>query len=139
MFSELLKIILESDSDFVHTGYVEEKSGCQRVVCNYEEGVVSLDSLEYKAEFIRRYILEGIREKSISPSIWSKLFRAELIKRCYGSLSETVEVKSIVKKEFDMIIIAVNSEKTALEMKMMLIKMGIDEKKIFWQEPGRYF
>lgn len=111
MFSELLKIILESDSDFVHTGYVEEKSGCQRVVCNYEEGVVSLDSLEYKAGFIRRYILEGIREKSISPSIWSKLFRAELIKRCYGSLSETVEVKSIVKKEFDMIIIAVNSEK----------------------------
>ena len=112
MFSELLKIILESDSDFVHTGYVEEKSGCQRVVCNYEEGVVSLDSLE---------------------------FRAELIKRCYGSLSETVEVKSIVKKEFDMIIIAVNSEKKALEMKLMLRKMGIDEKKIFWQEPGRYF
>lgn len=292
MFGELLKIILESDSDFVHTGYVEEESGCQRVICNYEEGIVSLDSLEYKAEFIRRYILEGSREKSISPSIWSKLFRAELIKRCYGSLSDTqqygedficlircimearkitlcrknmyhymvndislshmnsmkyvikeiglwdqiikvleeyrcleilkdsihvffkkrlihailkdgswkpfisqfyfnaidmcvgkqivifgagsvgqdyytqfskyracnivawvdtnwdkihfdyadiMEVKSIVKKEFDMIIIAVNSEKTALEMKLMLIKMGINEKKIFWQEPGRYF
>ena len=38
-----------------------------------------------------------------------------------------------------MIIIAVNSEKKALEIKLMLRKMGIDEKKIFWQEPGRYF
>ena len=53
--------------------------------------------------------------------------------------ADIMEVKSIVKKEFDMIIIAVNSEKKALEIKLMLRKMGIDEKKIFWQEPGRYF
>lgn len=292
MFGELLKMILESDADFVHTGYVEEESGGQRVACNYKEGIVDLDSLEYKLEFIKRYILEGTRENSISPSIWSKLFKAELIKKCYRDLNDTqqygedficlircimearqvvlcrkamyhyvvkgnslshmnseeyvikeiglwdqiikvleeyrclgilkesihyffkkrlmnailkdgswkpfisqfyymdirkcvgkrivifgagsvgqdyyaqfskyracsvvswvdtnwdkihfdyaniTEVKSIAKIEFDMVIIAVNSEKTGLEMKMMLMNMGIDEKKIFWQKPGRYF
>lgn len=88
MFYELLQIIIDSDFDFVHSGYIEESPTKQEVVCRFEDKIIETRTTEDKAEFLRKYIFEGNEGRSISPSLWSKLFKAEFIKRCFGDLPD---------------------------------------------------
>ena len=46
---------------------------------------------------------------------------------------------SICEKEFDFVYIAVENEKTALEMKNDLLSIGVDGNRIIWKPLCRYF
>lgn len=81
MFFEMLQDILLYDVDFVHTGYFKEKNGNVEIRADFESGIYDIENS--KADFLRHYILEATSGKSISYSIWSKLFKKELIEKCY--------------------------------------------------------
>lgn len=88
MFSELLYKINQYDADFVHSGYVEEIDGIKKNICNFDETVADIDSFESKIIFLQRYILSQTDKDFISPSLWSKLFKRDFIKKCYNCLSD---------------------------------------------------
>lgn len=88
MFQELLRNALTTGADFVHSGFIQEKNGIQKIACDFEESVVQLTDIAERQAFLCRYFLEG-REAFIYPSIWSKLFKADFIRRCYSGVPET--------------------------------------------------
>lgn len=75
MFEALLSKVLEEEADFVHSGYMLEN----QVVNVVRERRLELSKIN-RGKFLKEEILEGGK---ISYSIWSKLFRAELIKKVY--------------------------------------------------------
>ncbi len=88
MFSELLHHLKKNDADFVHTGYVEETDGRELVVCEFEEEVAEFGDISEKIRFIRKYLLKEAARSLISPSLVTKLYKAELIKECFKHLPE---------------------------------------------------
>ena len=81
MYFEMLQDMLLNDVDFVHTGYLEERNSSVKLRADFESGVYDIGNA--KIDFLREYILEASSDKSLSYSIWSKLFKRELIERCY--------------------------------------------------------
>lgn len=82
MYSELLKIIMENKADFVHTGYWIDgyrKSCRNEIVCNMKEKQV---------ENVCKYVIDMKSSNLITASIWSKIFKAELIKKCYSQVPD---------------------------------------------------
>ncbi len=87
LYIGLLRVIVETGADFVHSGYVEERNNSKKVVCNFEDQVVELSDRSDKIRFLENNVLNAANERNLSSSIWSKLFKAEFIQRCYGKLS----------------------------------------------------
>lgn len=85
MYRRLVENILETGADFVHSGYIVE--GKRSILP--EAGVIDLEKEEDKEIFLKDYVLNQDSDKYISPSIWSKLFKAELIKRSYEIVPDT--------------------------------------------------
>lgn len=77
-YDTLLKSIISKQVDFVHTGFVKEINGKSIEIFPGEEKVLNLqtDGLQ----FLQSSVLDRF---DIYPSIWSKLFRREFIKKCY--------------------------------------------------------
>ena len=80
MFERLSSIMNEVDVDFVHSGMIID----DRKICNYEEGVVELSARD-KAEYMSQNVF---LPQTISYALWSKLFKAELIKEAYMHLPD---------------------------------------------------
>lgn len=75
MFETLSDKLIEKKVDFIHSGYIEEN----RVVCVSKEEYLQLQNADRS-----RFLKEDVFDRGkISYSIWSKLFRAELIKSVY--------------------------------------------------------
>lgn len=84
MYESMLEMAYVTNADMVHTGY--EKLGALNLPCNNLD--IILDN-QNKIDIFYKYVL-GIREETIiSPSIWSKLFKADLIKNCYDQVPDT--------------------------------------------------
>lgn len=88
MYRRLLEDIKETDADFVHSGCVIDE---KRDIL-LEAEVIDLEKEEDKETFLKKYILDQDSEKYIFPSIWSKLFKAELIKKSYAIVPDTQSV-----------------------------------------------
>lgn len=86
MISELLFEIKKYHVDFVHFGYIEENKGNQKNICNFEEGIFELNNIEDRMKFLSNFILN---QCLITPSIWSKLFKIDFIKKCYQYVPDT--------------------------------------------------
>lgn len=84
MFEILLENMIETDADFVHSGYYVNQ---KREMC-FETRLIELRSRSRKERFLREYMLDHTSEKKISPSIWSKLFKAQLIKNSYEMIPD---------------------------------------------------
>lgn len=82
----LRELIIQSNSDFVHTGYICE-NGKNMSVLPTEEGVYNLQDKERKV--LRNY-LEG--KITITSSIWSKLFKRDFIKQCYDMVPNSQSI-----------------------------------------------
>lgn len=87
MFQELLQNALLSGADFVHSGFVQEMNERQTVVCSFEEVVVHTINKSGCQDFLCKYFFNPIGT-FIYPSIWSKLFKADFIKKCYCRLPD---------------------------------------------------
>ncbi len=88
MFETLIEEICENNVDFVHTGYIEETDNKKKIILDFENKFFSFSSLEEKADFLIRYVLHSKENQNISYSIWSKLFKRELIYKCFLSLPD---------------------------------------------------
>lgn len=88
MYSNLVLLLSHSGADFIHSGYIEETGRERNIVCNFEENCFDMIDMHSRMEFLQKYILRGTEDRYISPSIWSKVFKAEFIKDCFGSLPE---------------------------------------------------
>lgn len=85
-YGELLRIITESDVDFVHTGYVTENKLSEQFRNQYEEGICDIS--DSQIEFIKAYIFGANNGLHMQHNIVSKLFKADLIKRSHASVPE---------------------------------------------------
>lgn len=80
MFERLLVEIKRSNADFVHSGYFQNS----KEIIPFRKEIIHISEQKVKAEFLKKAIF-GV-EAYITPSIWSKLFKAEFIKRNYSQV-----------------------------------------------------
>lgn len=88
MYEQLLKKLLEDDADYIHSMYIEERGELSS-----KKGRISIQNISFcnekeKAKFLEQYVLNDMNREYITPSIWSKLFKAEFIKRCYEAVPD---------------------------------------------------
>ena len=82
MYEKLLSYLIESDADFVHTGYWKN----EYKLLSFEENIVEIN--EETDYYIRNYCLDVESQTLITPSLWSKLYKTPLIKKCYSKVPE---------------------------------------------------
>lgn len=80
MFEKLLAEMEISNADFVHSGYFQ--NGKKAVP--FQKEVLQISEPTVKAEFLKTAVF-GV-DGYVSPSIWSKLFKAEFIKKNYSQV-----------------------------------------------------
>lgn len=86
MYEKLVTSIEEQQVDFIHSGYLKNSNQIYSVK---SEKKYRLNSMVNKIEIIRDLVLDETREQSITPSIWSKLFRSNLIKEIYANVPDS--------------------------------------------------
>lgn len=80
MFEKLLGKMIKFDVDFIHSGMIVEG----KKICNYEETVMDF-SLLNRVEYIKENIF---KKQQMFFALWSKLFKAELIREAYMCLPD---------------------------------------------------
>lgn len=85
MYEELLKVIRKHDADLVHSGFIK---GDKRII-NFKGEVIEFNNRKDREDFIRMFILYS--PGYITPSIWSKVFKAEFIKECYNKVPNNTQ------------------------------------------------
>lgn len=88
MFELLRNEIGDSGADFVHMGYIREQGGRSEDVISFREQTLDLPDMDAREEILTRYVFQPEGDRSISPSLWSKLFKRELIQTCYSALPD---------------------------------------------------
>lgn len=88
MFYQLVEVMENTGADFVHSGYNEILNYSQIECINFDNELFVLNEESQNRFFIKRFLLNIKDGKTISYSIWSKLFRTELIKKCFNKVSD---------------------------------------------------
>lgn len=88
MYGQLLDELVESRADFIHTGYIEENGQSRKNILDFENGIFELASIKDREAFLKQYVLKGEKHKFISYSIWSKLYKRDLIEKSYFLLQD---------------------------------------------------
>lgn len=83
MFLKLYNKLIEYDVDFVNSGF--KKNDCNEIFCAGREQKIHIDNLK---NIYNKYVFDSEGIDHISPSIWSKLFKKELIKRSYCNVAD---------------------------------------------------
>lgn len=87
MYETLTSNMIETNADFVHMGFWEEREGKVSICVNdFPEMVINLDREDDKIEFLNQYVLNAQKGRYLSYSIWSKLFKKELIEKVFLAL-----------------------------------------------------
>lgn len=85
-YLRLLEDIVSSEASFVHSGYIKERGAAGDIINQYEPGLYDIRNKQ--AEFVKRYILSVNSDWYIGYGLWSKLFKADLIKCCYSQIPD---------------------------------------------------
>lgn len=80
MFERLHQKLKEFDVDFVHSGKIMDN----KVFCDYEEGIVDF-AVHNRVAYFRENVIET---QKLAYPLWSKLFRADLVKEAFFSLPD---------------------------------------------------
>lgn len=88
MYNELLDKLRKSKAEFIHSGYYAGDEN--RKINPFIDGIYHFEKIN-KLDFICQNILNTSQKSSmsISPSIWSKLFCAKLIKKAYAHVPDS--------------------------------------------------
>ncbi len=105
MYERLLENLTITEADFVHMGYYKGKM----ILSRLSDKVV--DIRQNKSWFIENYILSSVNEEYVSPSIWSKLFKANFIKECY---LEVPDSQSLGEDLISLIVCVLKGEKLSI-------------------------
>ena len=85
MYESLLNEMQISKADFVHSGFMQQK---ERKI-PFSKSVIKLLGSEDKERLIKTAIFGS--ESYLAPSIWSKLFKSELIKYSYNQVPDNAQ------------------------------------------------
>lgn len=88
MISTLVESIEKNNADFVHSGHTEFSDSIERVFVDFDETVYEINGKEDSIYFIKNHLLNLKNEKRMSNSICTKLFKRELIDKCYRKLND---------------------------------------------------
>lgn len=88
MFEILLNEIIGCDADFVNMGYIRERKEGSINAFGEESKLYNLDSLKEREEFLINHVFRVGKGNFFNYSIWSKLYKRELIKNCYFLLRD---------------------------------------------------
>lgn len=80
MFERLHEKLKEYNADFIHSGMITNN----KKFFDYEDGIVDF-TIQNRAEFIRENVF---RKQKIFNALWSKLFKADLVKKAFLSLPD---------------------------------------------------
>jgi glycosyltransferase involved in cell wall biosynthesis len=82
LYSEMLLMIQSGDYDFIHCNYIQNQDKNVNNICTERE--VIFDDLESRITVLQKNVF-GRDEFSnyITPSVWTKLYRMEFIRKCY--------------------------------------------------------
>lgn len=87
MYERLAGAIEEMQVDFVHSGYV--KNDGQNFSVKSRKKYIFNDK-KSREKFIKRQILDPTDSDSVSPSIWSKLFKHNFLKEVYTGIQDSL-------------------------------------------------
>ncbi len=92
MYAEMLNKLTESKADFIHTGYKINNNNKEEEKITFAEETFELAGNKY--DFIRNKtdIFMNGDEGCITNSIWSKLFKRELICKAYSQVPDTQQL-----------------------------------------------
>ena len=76
MYESLLRLIEEKKVDFVHSGYYKNESQCN---VNPNPELVLCETKQEKELILKERVFTQTNDNSFMPSMWSKLFKRELI------------------------------------------------------------
>ena len=85
MYEKLLAEMQKSEADFVHSGFIRNGEAW----IPFKKKVLDVTEAEKKENIIRKAIFGD--ESYIAPSIWSKLFKAHVIKECYSQVPDSAQ------------------------------------------------
>lgn len=88
MFEILLNEIIGCDADFVNMGYIKEGKEGSTNAFGEENKLYNLGSLKEREEFLINHVFRAEKKNFFNYSIWSKLYKRELIKDCYFLLRD---------------------------------------------------
>ena len=88
MISTLVDELEKNEADFVHSGYKEIKGDFVSSCINFKNETIRLEGNGERKEFIKKYLLDIKNNATISYSIWSKLFKRDLVTKCFFSLDD---------------------------------------------------
>lgn len=89
MYEELLRYIEQTAVDFVHSGFTQESQKEEKAFLGFEEG--EYDLTQNRVAFIKRMLPGKTMDvrKCMTYSIWSKLFRQDVIRKCYAEVPDS--------------------------------------------------
>lgn len=87
MYSNMVQALLESRADFVHTGYFEENIKGIKEKVDFEDKIY--DVTDDRIQFLCDHIIDRNHIDIMTFSIWSKLFKRELIIKSYQKVPDS--------------------------------------------------
>ncbi len=86
-YEHLLEAMDDSEVDFVHTGFINEKND-SRLICSPPYRVVITNS-DDKMSLIKKHVIPIGRGNEVwYPAIWAKLFRTSFIRECFSCVPD---------------------------------------------------
>lgn len=87
--ANLVDIIKRTQVDFVHGGYVQLDKNEKLVVAPQRDEIINRLTENEKIDFLKNRIFDTTSDNRITASIWSKIYKTELIKKCYSKIPDT--------------------------------------------------
>ena len=88
MFEILLNEITEYDADFVNMGYIRESKEGSYDAFGEERNLYNLGSMKEREDFLINHDFRAEKKRFLNFSIWSKLYKRELIQNSYFLLRD---------------------------------------------------
>lgn len=86
MYERLYKQLIDHEADFVHSGFFRNDN--QKVNGVKKGGEIQITD-QNRIELIKDMVFENSNEYLIASSIWSKLFKRDLVIKCYSSIADS--------------------------------------------------
>lgn len=89
MYYEMMPYIENSDIDFIDSGFFQDRCDESKKYENLKNHVYELDSVIRHKFFLTLFSLDNFIE--IYPSIWSKIFKADILREAYKQVPDDME------------------------------------------------
>lgn len=94
MYEALHNAITNNDVDLAHSGFFETFADGEIKQCenNFDTGIFDISTEKHKQEFIKKYFYSNTDGNRVTPSIWSKLYKASIIRKSFSLVPDEVQL-----------------------------------------------